>query len=154
MRITIRGIVLCISFFLIATFSEAEIRPGVRLGAYFDADSAFIGGEVLGNITDSWYFNPNIEYVFVDNGDLITFNFDAHYDFATDRSWYFWLGGGLAIIYFNPDSQFRRSDTDLGVNIFMGIGFPIKNGRFVPYVQPKVILSDNSEFSLAFGFRF
>lgn len=153
MRILI-SVTLCVLFCFAAEVADAEIRPGVRFGAYFDAESAFVGGEILGNITDSWYFNPNVEYVFVDNGNLMTFNFDVHYDLPTSSSLYFWLGGGPAIIYFNPDSNIRRSDTDLGINLFMGIGFPIRDSRFIPYVQPKIILSDNSEFSLAFGFRF
>ena len=143
--------------FIVCNSASADIRPGVRIGGYFDAGAAFIGGELLMGITDRWYFNPNLEYVFVDNGDLITFNFDIHYDLDTRSNLYFWVGGGPAILYFNRDRPFNEdgdSDTDFGVNLLFGVGFPIHNSRFIPYVQPKVIISDNSEFSLAFGLRF
>ena len=126
--------------------------PGLRVGGYFDAESAFVGGEVLVPLSHPWYFNPNVEYVFVDRGDLVTFNMDFHYDLPVD-DFYIWLGAGPAILYFNPDSA-RDSETDFGVNLFVGIGFKVGSGRIVPYIQPKAILSDNSEFVLAFGVRF
>jgi hypothetical protein len=148
------AVVAGICLFLLATNAQAEIRPGVRVGGYFDADAAFIGGELLTNISDSWFFNPNIEYVFVDNGDLVTFNFDVHYDLPSEGKMFFWIGGGPAILYFNPDPDFRDSETDFGINLFMGLGFKVGRERFIPYVQPKLILSDNSEFALAFGVRF
>ena len=144
------GIVL---FFLICTMpAQAEIYPGVRGGGYFDSGSFFIGGEILTPVAQNWYFNPNVEFAFADRADLITLNFDVHYDFHSERNLYFWVGGGPAIIHTDPELR-GDSDTDFGANIFMGLGFRTGT-RVIPYVQPKVILSDNSEFSLAFGMRF
>lgn len=143
----------CLLLIFAASRSEAEIMPGVRAGAYFDANSAFVGGEVLGNITHSWYFNPNLEYVFQDRVRFLTFNFDVHYDIPTREPVYVWVGGGLAILYRNPDNRFLDTETDPGVNILFGVGFN-KGGAFVPYIQEKGILSDHSDFSLAFGVRF
>jgi len=138
--------------FLITVNAQADIKPGIRTGVYFDPTDAFIGGEVLVDITRSWYFNPNVEYVFVDRADFWTFNFDVHYDLPTDAV-YFWVGGGLGIVHFDPEPVRFEDDTDLGLNLFTGIGF--KTGsRIVPYIQPKVFISDDSEFSLAFGVRF
>lgn len=138
---------------LLPLVADAEIKPGVRAGAYFDAESAFIGGEILAGFADSWYFNPNVEYVFIDNGDLLTLNFDVHYDLRTDSSFYLWVGGGPAILLFDPEGR-GDSDTDLGVNLFAGIGFPLRDTDLIPYIQPKLILSEDTEFSLAFGLRF
>src|SRR3990172_7741565 len=114
-----------VSLLVLAPEVSADIKPGVRTGVYFDAESAFIGGEVLADITDSWFFNPNLEYVFLDAGSLWTFNFDVHYDLPTGSRWYFWLGAGPAIIYLDPDNPFRESDTDFGVNLFAGVGYPL-----------------------------
>lgn len=139
-------------FLLIATQADADIKPGVRGGVYFDASKAFLGGDVLVPIDRNWFLNPNLEYVFVDRGTFFTINFDAHYDLPTRGSYYLWVGGGLAILHFNPEGR-AESNTDPGLNLFMGIGFDT-NSRLVPYIQPKVIISDNSEFSLAFGLRF
>jgi hypothetical protein len=133
--------------------AEAEIKPGIRAGAYFDAGGFFIGGDVLASFKNRWYLNPNFEYVFADNADLFTLNFDIHYDLRTSHNYYFWLGGGLAVIHVDPDNPRANGETDPGLNLFMGIGFPI-GGRNVFYIQPKAILSDHSDFALAFGFRF
>lgn len=136
-KLTLCSIVLLM--LLAAAPAIAEVKPGVRVGGYFDAGAAFIGAEVLVGITDKWFFNPNLEYVFVDNADLITFNFDVHYDFDTDTNLYFWVGGGPAILYFNRDRPFvdDDSETDFGLNLLFGVGFPIRNSRIIPYVQPK-----------------
>jgi hypothetical protein len=139
-------------FLLVAPQAEAEFKPGVRGGAYFDASKVFLGAEVLAPLQSNWYLNPNFEYVFFDNATFFTANFDVHYDLPTRGSYYIWVGGGLAILYFNPDGP-AESNTDPGLNLFMGIGFDT-DSRLIPYIQPKVIISDNSEFALAFGLRF
>jgi hypothetical protein len=137
--------------FLITTPAQAQIHPGIRTGAYFDPDAFFIGGDILVPVARSWWLNPNVEFGFGDV-DIVTANFDFHYDFDVSSSLYVWAGAGPAILHFNPDGR-ARSDTDFGVNLFMGIGFKTA-GRIVPYIQPKVILSDNSQFVLGFGLRF
>jgi hypothetical protein len=153
MRFTKLFLATLLMVFVLSAFNaEAEIKPGIRVGAYFDPTDAFIGGEVLVDITRQWWFNPNVEYVFVDRATFLTFNFDVHYDLPTDEV-YVWIGGGPAILHFDPDAERFADDTDFGVNVFAGIGFRT-GSRLVPYIQPKVFISDDSEFSLAFGVRF
>jgi hypothetical protein len=150
---------LAISFgFFLALFcfssrAVADVKPGIRGGAYFDASGFFIGGEILAKIQNRWYFNPNIEYVFGDGADLFSANFDVHYDLPVNQSFYVWVGGGLAVIHIDPDNPGLDGDTDPGLNVFMGVGFPFSRGK-VFYIQPKAIFSDHSDFSLAFGLRF
>jgi hypothetical protein len=153
MRITILGLFLLTSvlFFGFSHDASAEIHPGVRLGGYFDSEAFFLGGEILAPITSDWYINPNVEFGFGDNFNIYTFNFDVHYDLPT-RAVYTWVGGGPAVILVDPEGN-RDGDTDFGLNLLFGVGFKI-DSRIVPYIQPKVILSDNSEFVLAFGVRF
>jgi len=147
------GILSALSIFFSAS-AHADIYPGFRVGAYFDAESAFVGGEVVMNISEDWSFVPNVEYVFVDNAAQFNFNFDFQYHIRTDYRLQFWAGGGPAIIHFDPENPNIEGDTDLGANLFFGVGFPIGDARFLPYVQPKLILADNVEFALAFGIRF
>jgi hypothetical protein len=145
---------LFLAVLLISSRAEAEIKPGVRAGAYFDADGFFVGGEILAGFKKRWYFNPNVEYVFGDGADLLSLNFDVHYDLKpSTRDLYVWVGGGLAVIHTDPDNPSIDGDTDPGVNLFMGVGFPFSSGMIF-YIQPKAIFSDNSDFSLAFGLRF
>jgi len=151
-------LILAVVFLLSITMQSRadEVKFGARAGLYSDGGTnAFIGGAVLVPVFgDRWYFNPNVEYVFANAAKLWTFNFDFHYDFHTDSPFYLWLGAGPSIIYFNPDRPARASDTDIGVNLLGGIGFKLSHSDVIPYIQPKVILSDNSQFSLAFGLRF
>lgn len=139
---------------LIPGYTVAQgLRPGFRLGVYTDVGDLFIGGELLIPVRDRIYFNPNVEYVFVENGSYITFNGDFHYDFSIEGSpLFFWLGAGLAILYFDHGKNWD-ADADVGANLLFGLGMSTSS-QLVPYVQGKIILSDNSEFALGFGVRF
>ena len=147
------------SLFLIPGTARAEIDFGVRGGFYSDADAGFLGAELLMDVTRQWYFNPNFEYVFVDDGHLYTLNLDAHSDLRTPPSYSLWVGGGPAVIFsgFDAPAGCRRCDddnqTDLGLNLLAGVGF-WKRQAIRPYIQGKVTLSDNTEASIAFGLRF
>ena len=124
---------------------------GVRLGIYTDPSDLFVGGEFLTPVTRGIYFNPNIEFVFIEHGDELTFNFDFHYDLPGVRRASAWVGAGLGIIYINPEGP-AESNTDVGLNLLFGVGLPSRN--LEPYVQAKIIIADNSDFVIAFGLRF
>jgi hypothetical protein len=147
------------ALFLMPGLAKAEVDFGVRGGFYSDAEAGFLGAEVLMDVTRSWYFNPNIEYVFVDDGSLWTANGDFHYDFPTRSNLAVWAGGGLAVIFseIDPPRGCRRceaeDETDVGLNLLGGVSFS-KRGPIRPYVQGKVILSDNTEAAIAVGLRF
>lgn len=142
-----------LAFILPGTVSAQGVRPGVRLGVYTDAGDLFLGGELLVPVSPNIYFNPNIEYVFVENGSYVTFNGDFHYDiYLQDSPLFVWLGAGLAVLYFNPEGN-RDGDADVGANLLFGLGWETAS-RLIPYIQGKVILSDNTEFALGFGIRF
>lgn len=130
----------------------AAVDIDLRTGYYFDAEDAFVGGGVLMDVGESghWYFNPNLEYVFVSDGDLFTVNGDVHYDFDTTGDFFFWLGAGPAVIFsdFDPGG----SETDLGANVFAGAALKRKGVR--PFAQLKVIIADESDVVLGFGVRF
>jgi hypothetical protein len=123
---------------------------GFRTGLYTDPTDGFVGVEGLFRVSHQIYLNPNIEYIFADNQTYMTFNGDFHYDFHTRGSAYLWIGGGLGVIYHNPDGP-ADSNTDVGANLLAGAGL---KGRVIPYVQAKVIIKDNTQFVMAFGVRF
>lgn len=135
------------------------IDLGVRGGFYNDAEAGFIGGELLTGVTRSWFFNPNIEYVFVDDGSLFTVNGDFHYDFPTRSNLAVWAGGGPAVIFSQIDAPRGcrncedEDETEIGLNLLAGIGFA-KRGPIRPYLQGKVIVADETEAAIGFGLRF
>jgi hypothetical protein len=124
---------------------------GTRIGVYTDGSDLFLGGDYLTPINGEIDFNPNVEIIFIDGGSFLTFNFDALYNLPRNQNTTIWAGGGLGILYFDPDRG--DSNTDLGVNLLAGLGF-ITSGNLLPYLQAKIILSDNSNFVLGFGLRF
>jgi len=126
---------------------------GVRAGVYSFEDGPeepFLGAELLFHAGDGIFFNPNAEYVFVDGARYWTFNFDAHWDLPV-RGPYLWLGGGLAIVYVDPDGP-PGSTTEAHANLLAGIGF--RTGGVVPYIQVKLITGDPTTFVAAAGLRF
>lgn len=124
----------------------------LRLGIYSDVGEAFVGGGLLIRLDDSsWFLNPNLEYVFVERGDLITLNADFHYDLASEEAVDFWLGAGPALIL--RENRFGHDETDFGVNLFAGVGF-LRDSVVRPFLQGKLVLSDESEGVFAFGIRF
>jgi len=150
-------IALVVVVLLLSNFSSlfAQNRSGnhfgARIGVYTDGSDFFLGGDYLTPINGDIDFNPNIEFIFIDGGSFLTFNFDALYNFPHNESTTFWAGGGLGLLYFDPSRG--DSNTDLGVNLLGGLGF-ITSGKLLPYLQAKIILSDNSNFVLGFGLRF
>jgi len=122
---------------------------GVRTGFYTDVDEPFIGIEGLFGLGNHVYLNPNFEYVFTDDPHYMTFNADFHYDFPTRSRAYVWAGAGLGVLYTNP--EVGDSNTDVGLNLLFGVGL---KGHVVPYVQGKVIVSEDTAFVLGVGLRF
>lgn len=131
--------------------ARADWDAGVRAGYYSDVGEPFLGGELLADLGPrGWYFNPNFEWVLVDEVDLWTLNGDFHYDFVTEGDWSVWAGGGPAIVF----RENRRGDeeNDFGVNLLAGTG--MVRGAVRPYVQGKILISDETEGVIAFGIRF
>ncbi|MEZ4654788.1 MAG: hypothetical protein R3E12_14685, partial [Candidatus Eisenbacteria bacterium] len=108
------------------------------------------------DVGHSWDFNPNLEWVLTDGYDYLTVNGDLHYDFNRHSDGpAIWAGSGLAVIHTNVDRPTPLSDnsnTDLGVNLFGGVG--AKHGSVRPFMQLKGRLADNTETSVALGLRF
>jgi len=120
--------------------TDGELRGGF----YNDAEEGFVGGGLLFDLGDTWNFNPNLEWVFVESYDYFTVNGDFHKDLNAS-------GDGPALIIRDRDFP-GGDDTSLGLNLFGGLG--AKRGAVRPFGQLKFTASDNSETSLALGLRF
>ncbi|MBD3384378.1 hypothetical protein GF407_05555 [candidate division KSB1 bacterium] len=134
-----------------SAFADSGSFIGLRGGLYTDVEEPFIGAEYLTGIGPSVDFNPNIEYVFIDNMTYMTFNIDAHYDFYNRRGGFIYFGAGLGISYVDIDGA-AESETDTGLNLLAGGG--LSRGSVIPYIQVKMILGDNDELVVGFGLRF
>jgi hypothetical protein len=128
-----------------------DLMFGLRGGYYTKVEEPFVGAELLVPMAHRFYFNPNVEYVFVNSGAYLTYNADFHYDIGVGRGTFVWLGGGLALVQDDPEGP-DNSNTDVAANFFGGVGF--RAGSAIPYFQAKVIAKSDTEFVLAFGVRF
>lgn len=128
-----------------------DLKFGLRGGYYTKVEEPFVGAELLVRIAHRFYFNPNIEYVFVSSGSYVTYNADFHYDLGVDSRTYVWLGGGLGVVRVDPEGP-DNSSTDAAANFFGGVG--VRAGSVIPFFQAKVIAKSGTEFVLAFGVRF
>lgn len=145
-------VLFCCALALVVTPAAAEWIPGFRAGIYGEGSDPFVGMELLHPVGDGrWWFNPNVEWVFVDRGDLFSLNADVHYDLEVEAAVDVWVGGGLAAIF--SDHPRRGSETDAGINLLGGVAFR-RAGPVRPYVQGKIVLSDEIEGVIGFGVRF
>jgi hypothetical protein len=133
------------------TAAADDVRFGVRGGYYTEVEKPFLGAEFLVRVAPRFYFNPNFEYVFVDNSTYMTFNGDFHYDFPTHSTTFAWLGAGAALVRVDPQGS-AGARSDAAANLLGGVGF--RTGSVIPYFQVKAIVKDDSVFSFAFGLRF
>ena len=151
MRAHVAGLIALSALALGAATPAAAADFGVRGGYYFDASEPFLGAEVIVPVARRIYFNPNVEWVFVENTTFLTLNADFHYDFPTRGSTFVWAGAGLGILHSDPEGD-DNGDTDPALNLLAGVGF--RTGGVIPYFQAKLIIDGGSEFALAFGVRF
>src|SRR5687768_3359147 len=143
MRRILAASVALASLLVLVPDAEARIRGGIRAGEYTDIDDPFVGGELVVPLTRRVYFNPNVEWVFVDEATVRTANFDLHSDWPVGPHAFVWLGGGLAYLYVDPEGP-AESDDDWGANLLAGFGIKLgKNPGVLPYLQAKIILSDD-----------
>jgi hypothetical protein len=131
-----------------AQAANLDIRGGAYTGPDFDKPFAGVGLD--SHLSGSLYFNPNVEYVFVDNGRFGTLNFDAHYVLPLDGPISLWLGAGLGLAHTDPEGE-GGSETKPRANIIFGLGFG--NGRSSPYIQGKY-LTGYKYWVIAAGIRF
>ncbi|HXV12674.1 MAG TPA: hypothetical protein VEC56_00580 [Candidatus Krumholzibacteria bacterium] len=125
---------------------------GVHMGYYFDSEAISLGFGLLTSMSSSqprWFFNPNAEMIVGDGRDMAAFNFDFHYDFATDSDLTFWAGAGPGLYLIE-----RPFDDDLEVGLNVLAGFGAQTGSVRPFVQGKAVVMDDAEASLAVGLRF
>jgi|GEM_PF-6566299 len=130
----------------------ADNAQGFKLntGVYVDEGDPLLGIAYEYPLSDKLAIVPGFEYVFVDNGDLYTFNVDSRFELDTNTQNPMWAGIGMGAI--------RREvgnfdDTDFGVNLMWGMDFD-RGQNWMPYLSTKAVLSDDSYFMVGFGIRF
>ena len=126
---------------------------GARAGFYAAQGQPFIGGEVLVPVASRVSFNPNVEWVFVEEIDgIFTANADMIYDFPLSAGNFMWAGAGVGVRHFAKGGGWAP-ENNLALNLLGGLGFG-QGKEYMPFVQGKLSISDATEFVLSAGFRF
>jgi hypothetical protein len=127
------------------TESHAQFQTDLRIGAFDNGSRLFIGGGIRTGIYDSWYFNPTINYAFVNKNEGLAFiDLDAHYDLPIS-AFHLYAGPGVGL--------YIGDKTTVQLNLLVGAGFRVPGAEL--YVQPKFVLRGESNFlQLGFGARF
>ena len=143
------------ALFLLGTTGAARAEDrtmfGVR-GGHTLGEGPLIGVEVAAPLAKHLTFNPNAEETFTTYVNYTALNADLHTDFATSSSLVIWLGAGIGVVRADPKMDDDSSHTDFATNFMWAVGF--RSGRFIPYLQGRVVRTDETNFTLAFGLRF
>jgi hypothetical protein len=144
-------LVLALSLVSIACHAGSMdvFQIGARAGSYTDNSDFFIGVDAKFKVL-MLSANPSVEYVFVDGGDLMTFNADALLSILNLPMVSGWLGAGIGLMYFSPDRGDSSTDPLFNLIAGAGLGIPLN-----PYVMAKWVFADQSDgFVIGVGVRF
>ena len=130
----------------------ADPSFGIHAGVWTEDGDPLVGAEVeLPLDSPRWAIVPSLEYVPGDGVDRWIANADATYELDLDTKAEIWVGGGLAVLF--TDHERHGSDTNLGVNLLAGAGLETSSGLY-PYLQGKVVISEDSALAVVLGLRF
>ena len=150
-RIGILAVMSCIGWTVGAAPSLA-MNTDMRAAVFVESDAIGVGAGVLTTVGSNprWMFNPNVEFGFGDQEDLVAMNGDFHYDFTSRPGMSAWMGAGPAVVVTKPSVGDSRAD--LGLNLLTGLSGT--NGTVRPFAQLKGLVSDESQLVLQGGIRF
>jgi hypothetical protein len=133
---------------------QADTSVGLHGGFSSGPDQFIIGPHLnLSPVAENLYIVPSGEVGFGDNLTTLAFNGDLQYRFETSSEVRPYAGGGVTLLWFNPDGP-GDSDTNLGVNILGGIFFGRLNGQPM-FVDVKAGLTDEvPDWKFQFGINF
>ena len=149
----VKTLLLAVVVLLVSVSSHAGVLGGLQLGAragsYTDGDNFFLGVDAKFQIP-VFSANPSIEYVFIDGGDLMTFNADVLMSVLKLPLVSGFLGGGIGLMYFSPDQG--DSATDPLINVIAGAELGVVLN---PYLMLKWVFADQYDgFVVGIGVRF
>ncbi|HEY2924015.1 MAG TPA: hypothetical protein VGJ98_03505 [Candidatus Eisenbacteria bacterium] len=133
---------------------RADTSIGLHGGFSSGPDQFIIGPHLnLSPVAENLYIVPSGEVGFGDDITTLAFNGDLQYRFETSSEVRPYAGGGVALVWFDPDGPFD-SETNLGVHILGGIFFGRLNGQPM-FVDVKAGLTDEvPDWKFQFGINF
>jgi opacity protein-like surface antigen len=145
---------IAVAFAIAPILSAADF--GVRAGRYNEADTEFVGAELVFDL-GAININPNIEYLLEDDTTAGTVNLDATFDIANISRVTPYIGAGVGYAYSEVGDA--SAETDIVGNLIGGVNFNLDFLK--PYAQVKYFKvldnddgGDDDELALTIGLRF
>ena len=138
---------------LVPATASAQVRFGLRAGAYTNSPDPFVGVEATVPVARRIRFDPNVEAVFGDEANDVAVSADFLYDVQRLEDNPLWVGLGPTVIFHDPKPSELDSRTRLGANLIAGASLG-NTGWYTPYLQLKVVLADRTRAVIAAGVRF
>ena len=157
-RLTVRLAIVVAGLAIVSTSADAQRRmrggravrverPGVgaRVGYDFDAEHAFLGGQLNFPVGRRWALAPSADFYLGETGTPYRLNVDVRYHPPTAYG-FFYFGGGLAILH-------ASGNTDTGANVFGGWEgrryTPVK-----PFLEARFVFANRTSFNVLGGLTF
>ncbi|HYK00551.1 MAG TPA: hypothetical protein VE974_02260 [Thermoanaerobaculia bacterium] len=146
---------IAVAFLIAPALTAADF--GVRAGRYNEAETEFVGAELLIDL-GAINLNPNIEYLLEDDATAGTANLDVTLDIANISRLTPYVGAGVGYAYSEVGDA--SAETSIVGNLIGGVNF---NFDFLkPYAQVKYFKflddddngGDDDELALTIGLRF
>jgi hypothetical protein len=151
-RVFLGGIAAAAALALGASPAAAQTNRthiGPRIGYNFDAEAVTVGGQISFPIGRRLEFYPSADIHLVDPGSMFGVNFDLKYRLPGETVRWLYVGSGLGIV---NTSIGDFDNTDTGLNLM--IGAESLRGRFHPFVEGRMFISDGSMAQLVGGLNF
>jgi hypothetical protein len=126
-------------------------RWGLRGAHYLDEGPA-VAGEIAIRFGERLSLNPNVEHRFTTYSHYTSANADLHVDFPTSGSTLVWAGVGLGLVLDDPKDNDEDPELELATNFLWAVGF--RSGSVMPYIEARVVRTNETVFSIGFGLRF
>jgi len=128
---------------------EAQSRLGVRAGISVDPDQFYFGGHAdVGEITNRFWFRPNLEIGVGDSRTLFTFNGEFVYKPSTKwKEWVPYFGGGPGLVILSHHGE-QNEGTDVGPGFNFVAGVEKRKGLLA---EMKFGVLDSPSFKLGIG---
>jgi hypothetical protein len=150
----LRTTVLCLLTLLFVVIvsprsAAAQTRLGVRAGISVDPDQFYFGGHAdVAEITNRFWFRPNLEIGVGNSRTLFTFNGEFVYKPSTNwKEWVPYFGGGPGLVI-NSHHGEDNHGTDLGPGFNFVAGVEKRKGLLA---EMKFGVLDSPSFKLGIG---
>jgi hypothetical protein len=133
------------------------VGTGARAGFRLDPNQLVLGGHLdLGDIVTNLRAMPNATIGFGDDATIVSIDPEVHYCFRDNPispgTW-FYAGGGLDFLFWNPDDAGEKSVNRVGASLTGGISHSLSDSQSL-MAEIRIVLVENSFVEIVGAWNF